>query len=190
MKMIPSFLRLILFTVAFLACFNAQARQLFWQYNYQTVHLTEGFVRTALFDKPLTNIRGNGPPSVLPDRVVGYVTYDVSKYVFTGNCYVDDVQFGLELDNSSGSAHVTWRWSDDSTLTVKRTSFRVCAAHDDQYQYLKYGEFFEEGLIVDGTGKFEGASGTTTTRGNYRDLWENKDSSSSIGKIKITVNLD
>jgi len=184
--MVPNLLRQVLFTVAFLACFSAQARELFWQYDYQTVYQSEGFVRKAFFDRPLTNIRGNGPPS----RSVGYITFDVSKYDFKGPCYVDDIQFGLQLDNASLSEHVTWHWSDGSTLTVKRTSFSICNAYDDQNRNLEYGEYFAEGLIIDGTGRFEGASGTATLRADYRQLWGNEDSFSAIGKIKHTVNLD
>ena len=188
--MVPNYLKQVLLIAALLACFSAHARELFWKYDYQGIYQKEGFVNKAFFDKPLTNVRGNGPPSVLPERIVGYITYDVSKYIGAGPCYVDDVQFGIQFDNASGSAHVTWRWSDDSTLTVKRTSFRVCVAFDDQYQYLGFGEYFEKGLIIDGTGRFEGASGTTTTEGKYKDLWSNEDSYSSTGRIKITVNLD
>jgi hypothetical protein len=190
MKMVPNYLKQVLLIVALLACFSAHARELFWKYNYQTNYLMDGSVRTALFDKPITNVRGNGPPSVLPNRLVGHISYDTSRWVTTGICYIDGVQFGFQLDNTSGSQHITWRWSDDSTLTVKRTSFRACSAHDDQYQYLKYGEYFEEGVIIDGTGRFEGASGTTSTQGDYRELWSNEDAFNTIGKTKITVNLD
>ena len=181
--------RRLLLICALLACSTTQSQELVWKYDFQSNSIKEDAVTKTVYDRTLNNVTGNRPPPALPNRVVGYSIRNV-QYQATGICYVDDVNLGVSLKNSPAKQHLTYHWKDDSTLTIKQTAFEVCAAIDEQYNALDYGEYFWEGMIVDGTGRFKDASGSSATKGSYRVLWNNEDALSSLIELKVTVNLD
>ena len=159
-----------------------------WDHNFQTNYDVQGNLKIQRYATSYSSSGGG------PNKVIGYGVIDSSKYAFTGNCWTKENDFGSALTNSEAVSHNTFTWPDESTLTIERFEFNICEAirveESGAWTYLGYGDGTGKHRIIDGTGRYEGATGIMESEFTYRRLYLNQFSLSGRGLVSYKATLD
>ena len=182
----------VLITIISLAIFQAQnsfaRKDIQWDHNFQSNYDVQGSFSVWRYSGSYSSSGGG------PNKIQGYGVVDTSKYGFTGNCWTKENDFASGLTNPEAASHKTFTWPDGSTLTISRFEFNICEAirveESGAWTYLGYGDGTAKHRIIDGTGKYEGATGIVESEFTYRRLYENQFSRSSRGIVSYKVTLD
>ena len=185
-------IRKVLITIVGLVMFQAQnsfaKEDIQWDHKFQSNYNLQGSIASERFNFFYSSSKGG------PNKLQGYGVIDASKYEFKGTCWTKENEFASWLTNPEAASHKTFTWPDGSTLTISRFEFNICEAirveESGAWTYLGYGDGTAKHRIIDGTGKYEGATGIMESEFTYRRLYENQFSRSSRGIVSYKVTLD